>query len=297
MNKSAKIRVIIAVVLAVTVIGLVGSYAAVKMKSNGDEITTGESTTDSVSVQTVESTAEKTSADNTEAEQTEAEQNKIPTKAPQTTESESASEYAYAYAGFNPKLATMKDGKWYLLLVNRDYILPDDFEVKTAKTVVDIYGGYDRGYLDYRVAPHYIEMYNAALKDGLKLSPLSGYRSVQRQKNNFENLIADYVNKGYSKAQATVMASEIILPPSTSEHNAGLAMDFLSLEVSFENSDEFAWLQENAADYGFILRYPKDKQHITKITYEPWHWRYVGVETAKAMKQSGECLEEYFDIA
>ncbi len=291
MEKSAKIRVIIAVVLAVAVIGLVGSYAAIKLKSDGNDTTTGTDTTNSVSTQLSQSTEAGTSADSTEPEPTETE-----TKAPETTEAEKVSEYAYAYAGFNPKLATMKDGKWYLLLVNRDYILPDDFEVKTAKTVVDIYGGYDRGYLDYRVAPHYIEMYNAALEDGLKLSPLSGYRSVQRQKNNFENLIADYVNKGYSKAQATVMASEIILPPSTSEHNAGLAMDILSLEVSFENSDEFAWLQENAADYGFILRYPKDKQHITKITYEPWHWRYVGVETAKAMKQSGECLEEYFDI-
>lgn len=294
MNKSAKMRAIIGVVLAVLVIGLVGSYAVVKLSSDEDTDTTQATTNiDSTSATQTESDGDSTVLQSTEAEDDET----TTKKAEQTTEAEKVSEYAYAYAGFNPKLATMKDGKWYLLLVNRDYILPDNFEVETVKTVVDIYGGYDRGYLDYRVAPHFIDMYNAALEDGLKLSPLSGYRSVQRQKNNFENLIADYVNDGYSKAQATVMASEIILPPSTSEHNAGLAMDILSLEVSFENSDEFAWLQENAADYGFILRYPKDKQHITKITYEPWHWRYVGVETAKAMKQSGECLEEYFGLA
>ena len=283
MDKSAKIRTAIAVILAVLVIGLVASYAAVKLKSDKPEESSEPS-----SSETQTAAAKTTEAPVTEskAEQTEA-----------PTEAESVSEYAYAYAGFSPKLAEINEDKWYLMLVNRDYILPDDYTVKTAKTVIDIYGGYDRGYLDYRVAPHFIEMYNAALEDGLKLSPLSGYRSVERQKNNFENLIRDYMNKGYSKAQATVLASEIILPPSTSEHNAGLAMDILSLEVSFENSDEFAWLQEHAADYGFILRYPKDKQDITKITYEPWHWRYVGVKAAKEMKASGECLEEYLGLA
>lgn len=289
MDKSAKIRTAIAVILAVLVIGLVASYAAVKLKSDKP----GESSEPDVSGTQTQTQTQTAAAETTETPVTEskAEQTEAP------TEAESVSEYAYAYAGFSPKLAEINEDKWYLMLVNRDYILPDDYTVKTAKTVIDVYGGYDRGYLDYRVAPHYIEMYNAALEDGLKLSPLSGYRSVERQKNNFENLIRDYMNKGYSKAQATVLASEIILPPSTSEHNAGLAMDILSLEVSFENSDEFAWLQEHAADYGFILRYPKDKQDITKITYEPWHWRYVGVKAAKEMKASGECLEEYLGLA
>lgn len=276
-------------ILAVLVIGLVASYAAVKLKSDRP----GESSEPDVSGTQTQTQTQTAATETTEAPETEskAEQTEAP------TEAESVSEYAYAYAGFSPKLAEINEDKWYLMLVNRDYILPDDYTVKTAKTVIDVYGGYDRGYLDYRVAPHFIEMYNAALEDGLKLSPLSGYRSVERQKNNFENLIRDYMNKGYSKAQATVLASEIILPPSTSEHNAGLAMDILSLEVSFENSDEFAWLQEHAADYGFILRYPKDKQDITKITYEPWHWRYVGVKAAKEMKASGECLEEYLGLA
>lgn len=289
MDKSAKIRTAVAVILAVLVIGLVASYAAVKLKSDKP----GEGSEPDVSGTQTQTQTQTAAAETTETPVTESKTEQ--TEAP--TEAESVSEYAYAYAGFSPKLAEINEDKWYLMLVNRDYILPDDYTVKTAKTVIDVYGGYDRGYLDYRVAPHYIEMYNAALEDGLKLSPLSGYRSVARQKNNFENLIRDYMNKGYSKAQATVLASEIILPPSTSEHNAGLAMDILSLEVSFENSDEFAWLQEHAADYGFILRYPKDKQDITKITYEPWHWRYVGVKAAKEMKASGECLEEYLGLA
>ena len=118
-----------------------------------------------------------------------------------------------------------------------------------------------------------------------------------RQKNNFERKINTYIDAGYSKVEATQKAATIILPPGTSEHNAGLAMDICSLEQNFEETKEFEWLCENAADYGFILRYPEDKQDITKIIYEPWHWRYVGVEAAQEMKASGECLEEYLGVA
>ena len=152
-------------------------------------------------------------------------------------------------------------------------------------------------YLDERVAPYYNEMYKAAYEDGIHLVPISGYRSVERQTRNFERKINYYIDQGYSKVEATQEAATIILPPGTSEHNAGLAMDICSLEQNFEDTKEFEWLCENAADYGFILRYPEDKQDITKIIYEPWHWRYVGVEAAKEMKASGECLEEYLGLA
>lgn len=203
-------------------------------------------------------------------------------------------DYAYAYAGFEPAYANVNIEDWKMLLVNRDYILPDDYEVKLAPCITD---DSDSLKLDYRVAPHYNEMYLAALKDGIELTPVSGYRSVERQTRNFNNKIQKYIDEGYSKIEATQMAARIILPPGTSEHNAGLAMDICSLYTSFENSDEFAWLSENAADYGFILRYPEDKQDITNITYEPWHWRYVGVEAAKEMKASGECFEEYLGVS
>lgn len=203
-------------------------------------------------------------------------------------------DYAYAYAGFTPAYANMNVSDWRMILVNRDYILPDDYEVKLAPSITD---DEDSCPLDYRVAPHYNEMYLAALKDGVELTPISGYRSVERQTNNFERKIQTYMDQGYGKVEATQMAAKIILPPGTSEHNAGLAMDICSLYESFENTDEFKWLSENAADYGFILRYPKDKQDITKIIYEPWHWRYVGVEAAKAMKASGQCFEEYLGVA
>ncbi|MBR2869076.1 MAG: M15 family metallopeptidase [Clostridia bacterium] len=204
------------------------------------------------------------------------------------------SEYAYAYAGFSPAYADMNVADWKLILVNRDYILPDGYKPKLENAVDDGYGDI---YLDERVAPHYNRMYEAAYKDGIHLAPISGYRSVDRQKRNFENKIDYYMDKGYSKVEATQKAATIILPPGTSEHNAGLAMDICSLEQNFEDTKEFRWLCENAADYGFILRYPEDKQDITKIIYEPWHWRYVGVDAAREMKASGECLEEYLGLA
>lgn len=210
------------------------------------------------------------------------------------TSSEAVAEYAYAYAGFMPAYADMNVADWRLILVNRDYILPDGYKPKLANAVES---GYGDMYLDERVAPYYNEMYKAAYEDGIHLVPISGYRSVERQTNNFERKINYYIGEGYGKVEATQKAATIILPPGTSEHNAGLAMDICSLEESFENTEEFRWLCENAADYGFILRYPEDKQDVTKIIYEPWHWRYVGVKAAKAMKASGECLEEYLGVA
>lgn len=203
-------------------------------------------------------------------------------------------DYEYAYAGFMPAYADMNVSDWRMILVNRDYILPDGYVPELANAVDSGYGDI---YLDERVAPYYNEMYKAAYKDGIHLVPVSGYRTVERQRNNFERKIDTYIDAGYGKVEATQEAATIILPPGTSEHNAGLAMDICSLEQDFEDTEEFAWLCENAADYGFILRYPEDKQDITKIIYEPWHWRYVGVEAAKEMKASGECLEEYLGVA
>lgn len=212
----------------------------------------------------------------------------------EATEAPIVEDYAYAYAGFMPAYADMYKSEWNLILVNRDYILPDGYMPELAPCITD---DPDSLKLDYRVAPYYNEMYLAALEDGVELTPISGYRSVERQTNNFENKIQKYIDEGYNKTQATQMAATIILPPGTSEHNAGLAMDICSLYESFEETDEFRWLMENGADYGFILRYPEDKQDITQIIYEPWHWRYVGVEAAQEMKASGQCLEEYLGVA
>ena len=213
-----------------------------------------------------------------------------PTSAKPATTAAAAGTYEYSYAGFNPTYIEITDANWQMVLVNRHYILRRDYKPQLARSVA---GDNNSKYLDYRVAPHYNEMYQAAAKDGIYLTTVSGYRSYELQKNNFENKINKYINQGYSKVAATQAAAKIILPPGTSEHNAGLAMDIISLEQSFENSKAFKWLMAHAQDYGFILRYPKDKEAITEIIYEPWHWRYVGIENAKKIKASGLCLEEY----
>lgn len=213
-----------------------------------------------------------------------------PTSAKPASTTAAAGTYEYSYAGFNPTYIEITDANWQMVLVNRHYIIRRDYKPQLAHSVT---GDNNSKYLDYRVAPHYNEMYQAAAKDGIYLTTVSGYRSYELQKNNFENKINKYISQGYDRVAATQAAAKIILPPGTSEHNAGLAMDIISLEQSFENSKAFKWLMAHAQDYGFILRYPKDKEAITEIIYEPWHWRYVGIENAKKIKASGLCLEEY----
>ena len=128
--------------------------------------------------------------------------------------------------------------------------------------------------MDSRVSPHYQAMFDAAQKDGISLTPLSGHRRISTQKTNFENKIKYYESQGKDHIEATKLAATIILPPGTSEHNAGLAMDIISLDVDFEETKAFDWLQKNAQDYGFILRYPKSKESITGITYMMPDGRY-----------------------
>lgn len=191
----------------------------------------------------------------------------------------------------NPTIITIDEEKWHLTLVNSGYRIPDSY----SPDLVYVCGSGER--LDRKVAEHYEKMYDAALKDGVTLTPCSGYRSYETQERNYNRKIDFYVGQGYSYDDAKIKAATIIMPPGSSEHNLGYAMDIVCVDEWFEDTDEFKWLQENAADYGFIMRYPEDKQDITKVIYEPWHWRYVGVETAKELKESGLVLEEYMGVA
>lgn len=210
-----------------------------------------------------------------------------------STSSVSSANHPYAYAGFTPK-TTDTSVAITRILVNGKYCLPENYKPTLAEAVPG-----SGQYLDYRVAPHYQEMYNAAKKDGITLTPISGYRSYQRQKNNFENRIANNMSAGLDRVEATKKAATVIMIPGASEHNAGLAMDICSLSDSFEHTKEFDWLDKHAVEYGFILRYPKDarSREITGVVYEPWHYRYVGVEAAKEIKARGITLEEYLGYA
>ena len=206
-------------------------------------------------------------------------------------ESENAVKNTSAQSGGtlqNPKEITVDASNLYLTLVN------SGLRINESYTPNLVYVCKSSEKLEKTAAEHYEAMYEAAQKEGLTLTPCSGYRSYELQERNYNNLANDYERKGYSHRDALIEAATVIMPPGSSEHNLGFCMDIVCVEEWFEDTDEFKWLMQHADDYGFILRYPSDKENITKVIYEPWHWRYVGVEEAKKIKASGLCLEEYF---
>ncbi len=278
--------------LMLTVVVLFVSVVCLVINNRNDKIISGASIDETDSVEkatTIETTTAEKQSDNKKSE-TKNEKN-TETTAPETTIKEVTTKQPVTAVAAgtinNPTLITIDENNWNLTLVNSGYRIPDNY----TPDLVYVCGSSER--LDSRVAKHYENMFEAASKDGVYLTPCSGYRSYERQEINYNNKIGYYESLGYSKEDAAVKAATIIMPPGSSEHNLGYAMDIVCVDEWFEDTDEFQWLMKNAQDYGFILRYPKDKQDITKVTYEPWHWRYVGVEAAKEIKASGQVLEEY----
>ncbi len=278
--------------LMLTVVVLFVSVVCLVINNRNDKIISGASIDETDSVENAITTETTTAEKQTDNKKSETKDEKKPeTTAPETTIKEVTTKQPVTavVAGTinNPTLITIDENNWNLTLVNSGYRIPDNY----TPDLVYVCGSSER--LDSRVAKHYENMFEAASKDGVYLTPCSGYRSYERQEINYNNKIGYYESLGYSKEDAAVKAATIIMPPGSSEHNLGYAMDIVCVDEWFEDTDEFQWLMKNAQDYGFILRYPKDKQDITKVTYEPWHWRYVGVEAAKEMKASGQVLEEY----
>ncbi len=182
--------------------------------------------------------------------------------------------------------------KWNLAIINTKYPLPDSY----APTLSNAING-SNIQLDSRISEHYAEMYAAAKLSGCVLTPYSGYHTYALQETTYNRKVNFYINKGMSAEEANQKASAQVLPAGCSEHNAGLAMDIVSASSDFINTKEYKWLCENAHNYGFILRYPEDKTAITGMNFEPWHWRYVGTQAAKEMKEKNQCLEEYLGLA
>ena len=181
-----------------------------------------------------------------------------------------------------------------MILVNRAHPITEDYPVETKEcgsaTAIN-------KTLQTEAAEAFLSMQAAAAKDGVDVRMQSGYRSVSYQKKLYNDKTQYYRNKGLSEAAAREKAAAIVNPPGCSEHNCGLAADLNSpehttLDTGFADTAAFRWLCENAEQYGFILRYPKEAESVTGITYEPWHWRYVGPENAALLNQSGLCLED-----
>lgn len=181
-----------------------------------------------------------------------------------------------------------------MILVSRTHKMPEDYSIETKEcgsaTAIN-------KTLQTEAADAFLSMQAAAAKDGVDVRMQSGYRSVSYQKKLYDNKTQYYRDKGLSEAAAREKAATIVNPPGCSEHNCGLAADLNSpehttLDTGFADTAAFRWLCENAEQYGFILRYPKEAESVTGITYEPWHWRYVGAENAALLNQSGLCLED-----
>ncbi len=197
-----------------------------------------------------------------------------------------------AYGDIVEKLKA-KAAVWSLVLANRQNPLTEGYKPELKK----LSSGYA---VDARIYEAVNDMLADAKAAGLSPLVCSAYRSYDSQTRLFENQIAKYVSRGYSKAAAYEEAAKWVAVPGTSEHQTGLAVDIVAtsyqvLNEAQEKTAEQQWLMANAHHYGFVLRYPKDKVAVTGISYEPWHYRYVGKEAARVIYEGKMCLEEYLE--
>ena len=186
----------------------------------------------------------------------------------------------------------------FATLVNVHHPLEEVFDVTTR----EIKG---TGQLcDVRAADRLEKMLADAARAGYPMYLVSTYRTIDYQKGLYSNKVNEYLNMGYDQRTAESEAAKWVAIPGTSEHNLGLAADIVSstwynshsdLTQDFEETEHFKWLYENCADYGFILRFPKGKESITEIVYEPWHYRYVGQEVAHYIMENEITLEEFWE--
>ena len=179
-----------------------------------------------------------------------------------------------------------------LLLVNGENPLPDTYDSEVRQYLVEIDKQYrNNNYVTQihkDVYPYITAMVAAAQAEGVDLRVWSPFRSYAIQKDLFQKQV-DRVGGDEDKA-ATVVAR-----PGTSEHNTGLCADFNMASDAFENTPMYKWMVENAENYGFIMRYSAEKQSVTGVIHESWHWRFVGINHAKKINELGVCLEEYVE--
>lgn len=168
------------------------------------------------------------------------------------------------------------DGVTYIdgiMIVNKTYSLPED---------------YNPGGLLPEVKEAFTLMQSDAAKEGLKIYISSGYRSYKRQA---------YLHEKYSKRDGEEKADTYSARAGYSEHQTGLCIDLNSISDSFSDTPEAKWVADHAHEYGFIVRFPEGKEELTGYKYESWHLRYIGIEKATEVYQSGLCLEEFLGIS
>ncbi len=213
----------------------------------------------------------------------------IPNKARRTEE---------AQKNYSRNAESKIDNQWAYFLINEEFPLEKDYTPELAL----VQGSF---MMDERCAEYAKEMIAAAEKDGIYLTVVSAYRSTEKQQENLQAYINRLMAQGMNKEEAEAAALKEIAEPGESEHNAGVALDILTADwwethddvtADFENTEEYLWLCANAHKYGFILRYPKEWENVTGYTYEPWHYRFVGIYYAEEIKNSDLPFEYYYKL-
>ncbi len=180
---------------------------------------------------------------------------------------------------------------WKIMLINKQHPIPEDYEF----TLATIKGSMK---CDERIIPELQQMMQEAKKDGVTLVIRSPYRDYERQIYLFNRKVKGYMKKKMSYLESYRTTAQAVTIPGASEHQAGLALDITSdsystLTQGFAETQAGQWLAEHSYEYGFILRYPEGKEDITGISFEPWHFRYVGKTAAKYMYDHDLTLEEF----
>lgn len=183
--------------------------------------------------------------------------------------------------------------EWNLILVNKWNPVDEDY-VPELTTLSE---GHK---VDSRIADELLDMIHGAKEAGYSIYILSAYRDIEKQTTLYEAEVQEWLDAGYSRKDAEEQAGTVVAVPGTSEHHLGLAVDLVSsehvkLDEGAEKTKGYKWLVAHCHEYGFILRYPNDTTEITGIIYEPWHFRYVGVEAATEIMEEGITLEEYLE--
>ena len=180
-----------------------------------------------------------------------------------------------------------------LTLVNPWNTIPQDWTVDP----VSVGNGHK---VDKTCYDDLMAMLDACKAAGFRPVIRSSYRTQATQKRLYENKVNQWKGYGYAEEEARKQAAAIVAPPGTSEHQLGWAVDLVDASYQVLNEKQATmpaqkWLMEHSWEYGFILRYPVNKSDVTGIIYEPWHYRYVGRAHAKAIYESGLCLEEWLE--
>lgn len=330
MNISLLNKAYIAVVLAFIL--AIGAYDISYSKTNADKETTTNQPTETATTTTEDSASAASSEDGekTEARKAElAETITTPVASNATTDEEVSqmAEYSADYAddiqtysvkdiATNVAAALQLDETAALAQLLTD--LPKEVDVDSAQyqlvnklnplltePVMDFaYASSGKPY-NAAITDAYTALIDAAASAGYTLSTISAHRTIAYQAQNVENGFQDYLAQGYSESEARDLTNDYFAPAEASEHSTGLAFDWLgtewtgiggSLDEAYADQPSAQWLAENAQDYGFILRYPQGKEQVTGYRFEPWHYRYVGVEAAQYITKYDITLEEFLAL-